>query len=655
MTNRLEPPLVPRRGGILDVLLICRISTDHQDQRSLADQEALLRRFVQEHYDGPVHFIVISGRGSGEYLDRKELAQAEEMIESQTLDLVLAEDLARLCRRVRAYEICEVAQDCGTRVIALNDYVDTARDDWHLCALFGVYRHEAYNRDTSKRIRRSLRNRFVGGGVIQSVIYGYIKPPGAKTDDELRKDQAAAPIYDEWFRMLEGGAGYAEVSDWLNSQGIRPGPYCRSSRWSVSRVRQTTFNPIIKGLRVRNKKISKRVNKTGRPRSVDAPPEERLERSVPHLAFIEPERYDRVIALLNRRNAKYCRKKAGDIDPRKDIPRKRTVFPGQHLTCGICGRLYYFGGHGRKSHLMCSGSRLYVCWNGVTCDAGLATAKIAAAVLAEVKALPDFEPVFLEMVRQEAQALHSEDDRRVEELRRQEATVRQQISKITAAIAELEASQALLDKLRSLETERDRLAAERLELERVPRALVELPDISQIRALTAEAFEGLVKGSPEAGRLARRLIPRLQARPCRLVDGGSSVLRAHLTLDLVPLIPDSRVFEGRLSTLRRDLVVDLFEMPQRAAYREQVVALLGEGLTQREVAARLGLTTTATHRAASLDRLMSELGITDPYVPLAEPPPDQPRMRRHKHARFRFEPVGTGSPQRAGDTVQDAG
>jgi hypothetical protein len=287
--------------------------------------------------------------------------------------------------------------------------------------------------------------------------------------------------------------------------------------------------------------------------------------------------------------------------------------------------------------------------------AGLAAARIAAAVLAEVTALPNFEPVFLEMVRQEAQALHSEDDRRVEKLRRQEATLRQQISKITAAIAELEDSRALLDKLRSLETERDRLAAERRELERVPRPLVELPDISQIRALVAKEFESLAKGSPEAGRLARRLIPRLEARPFRLCDGGSSVLRAHLTLDLVPLIPDSRVFEGRMSILRRDLVVDLFDMPQRAAYREQVVALLGEGLTQREVAARLGLTTTATQRAASLDKHMRSLGIVDPYVPLAEPPPDQPRMRRHKHARFRFEPVATGSPQQAGDTVQDAG
>ena len=278
MTNHLDPPLVPRRGRTLRVLGIGRISTEHQDQRSLADQEALLRRYVQEHYDGPTQWTVIAGRGSGEYLDRKDLTQAVELIESQTLDLVIAEDLGRLCRRIYAYEICETAQDSGTRVIAINDHVDTAREDWHLGALFSVFRHESYTRDTGKRIRRSLRNRFVHGGVVQFVIYGYVKPEGAKTDDELRKDEAAGPIYDEWFLMLERGASYGEVADWLNSQGIRPGPYCRSSRWNVARVRGTTLNHILKGLRVRNKKMSKRVNKTGRPRSVDAPAEERLER-----------------------------------------------------------------------------------------------------------------------------------------------------------------------------------------------------------------------------------------------------------------------------------------------------------------------------------------------------------------------------------------
>src|SRR3954451_10946967 len=98
MTNHLDPPLVARRGRTLNVLGICRISTVHQDQKSLGDQEALLRRFVQENYDGPVHWTIIAGRRSGEYLDRKVLAQAEELIESRMLDLIIAEDLARLCR-----------------------------------------------------------------------------------------------------------------------------------------------------------------------------------------------------------------------------------------------------------------------------------------------------------------------------------------------------------------------------------------------------------------------------------------------------------------------------------------------------------------------------------------------------------------------------
>jgi hypothetical protein len=37
-------------------------------------------------------------------------------------------------------------------------------------------------------------------------------------------------------------------------------------------VKQTTHNKILKGLRVRNDKMSKRINKTGHRKSVKAPP-----------------------------------------------------------------------------------------------------------------------------------------------------------------------------------------------------------------------------------------------------------------------------------------------------------------------------------------------------------------------------------------------
>jgi len=50
MFSSLDPPLRPRRGVTLHVLGICRISTVHQDLHSLDDQEALLRRYIADHY-----------------------------------------------------------------------------------------------------------------------------------------------------------------------------------------------------------------------------------------------------------------------------------------------------------------------------------------------------------------------------------------------------------------------------------------------------------------------------------------------------------------------------------------------------------------------------------------------------------------------------
>lgn len=121
MTNHLDPPLVPRRGRNLHVLGSCRIRTAHQDQRSLAYQEPLLRRFLRELYDGPAQWKSLTLRGSGKCLARKELARAGELIESHNLDLVLAEDHVRLCRRGNAYEIARrrgIAADASSPSIA---------------------------------------------------------------------------------------------------------------------------------------------------------------------------------------------------------------------------------------------------------------------------------------------------------------------------------------------------------------------------------------------------------------------------------------------------------------------------------------------------------------------------------------------------------
>jgi hypothetical protein len=149
MAKFLDPPVVPRHGRTLKVLATCRISGDNQDVKALADQAAPYRRWLSDRIDLTYAMEVLAGRGSGECLDRTEFLLAIEKVESQQFDLVLTEDVGRICRRVHAHLFCETCEDSGTRLIAINDHVDTGRDDWRLCSFFAVMRHETYNKDES--------------------------------------------------------------------------------------------------------------------------------------------------------------------------------------------------------------------------------------------------------------------------------------------------------------------------------------------------------------------------------------------------------------------------------------------------------------------------------------------------------------------------
>jgi DNA invertase Pin-like site-specific DNA recombinase len=183
----LNPPLHPRRGSILKVLGVARISGDNQDEKSLADQEALYRRWLDEHFGGHYELTMIATRGSGERVDREELGRLADAIESKEFDLIIAEDLGRIARRVHAVLICESCEDSETRLIALNDSIDTGQEDWRLYTFFASMRYESYNRDTSRRIRRSLRNRFMDDGVLRSLPFYCRRRPGAKNDLDVEK------------------------------------------------------------------------------------------------------------------------------------------------------------------------------------------------------------------------------------------------------------------------------------------------------------------------------------------------------------------------------------------------------------------------------------------------------------------------------------
>jgi site-specific DNA recombinase len=639
----LQPPLSPRDGDTIWVLGIARISGPNQDVLSLADQEALYRRWLDEHIGPGYHLVMIAGRGSGEILDREESRRARASVESSRFDLVIAEDLGRIFRRVHAQLFCELCEDYGTRLIALNDQVDTAHDNWRVLAGFANMRHEMYNADTAKRIRRTQRNRFEGGGLVQTVVFGYVKPEGTKTDAQLQKDPAAEPIYEEIFRLLEGGAGYSEVADMLNARGVKPGPYVRTPQWNCSVVSRLIHNPILKGVRVRGKKESKRVNETGRRKSVDAAPGARLERHCPHLAFIDALRYDRLIAELDERNARFRRKGVNGIDSRKNVPKKKTVWPGQHIDCGVCGRPFFYGGHGQKDHLMCRGAHDYRCWNSITVDGPSASAKLMVAIHAAIAGLPDFDPVLMQLLGAEVLEQQGDSGRKQSDLAKRLATAEREIKNLMAVFKAGATGDSLIEELACLEKEKVRIAWEQQQLARASKAPTEVPTVAEVKGMAEKAFGDLAVTSQEFGRILRGLIPRIVVFPYRLCDGGHPVLRARFTLSLASLLPSVPGLDRLASALRCPLEVDLFDPPQREGYRLRVLESTACGLKQRDIAGALGITQPAVQDAMALARCMEELGIDDPYMPLAEPPDDYNRLRMHLHPRYRFEPLNAPS------------
>jgi site-specific DNA recombinase len=630
----LSPELAPRNKRTLKVLGVCRISTEHQDARSLDAQEGLLRTWVHERYDGEIEFKIIASRGSGEILDRDAAIEIEEQAATCKYDLVIAEDLGRIYRRLHALMFCESCEDYQTRVVAINDHLDTGDPRWKMSGYFAVMRHEAYNVDTAKKIGRQLKDNFKKGGVVQTFQYGYIKPPGAKTDAEIRKDSEAENVYEKWFEILESGGSYSEVADWLNANHIPLGEYTRGNRWDCAMVSRLTRNPILKGVRQRNRKKSVRVNKTGRHKQVNASIEELLERDCPHLAFIDTDRFDRVIAMLKKRNSRYRRKDVDGKDPRAGIPKKRTRWPGQHLTCGCCGGTLEYGAHGLANHLICSNARDYKCWMSISVDGPKAKQKLTAAIVEQLKLIPEFNSELLAAIELEAKVQAVSNGQKSKALESEKQKLASQITRLMNAIKEFGPSVTVMAELQRLEQQQLEIVEQQDEIAREPTETLRVPSADEARASIATILDGILNDDAAAMRLIHQLIPTITVFPFRSVHGGNPVLRARFSLNLAAIDSQLGVLISTGHPWYIQLEVDLFDPTQRIRIREEVIELRATGMTVRKMADQLGVTLPVITQAVNLQKEMIARQIDDPYQPLTAPPDDYPKWRRHRHPRF---------------------
>jgi site-specific DNA recombinase len=635
------PAVIPRNGHTLVVGIVARISgCANQKELSLDDQVDHGKEVVRELFDGPVEYRLICTTGKGEQLDRPELAEIEAMIRTRELDLLVAEDLGRLVRGTAACIFCGIAVDQGTRVLAPNDSIDTSEESWEEDVMSACRDHVGHNSHTSKRIKHKKMNRFKKfGGATPCETYGYVKPPGATTYDDWRKDERTAEVFSSWLRMLQETLNCSAVADFLNGRGEPVGPHCRRTIWDGAMVRRITRNSILKGMPGRGFKHTIKHYETGHRISVKNP-KGPIFRDHPHLAHWDPDEFDDINARLDEAHKGSGRKHVDGADPRLRVPRKRTRFPGQHAVCWYCGRRSVWGGNGMTDNLMCNGSRHRQCWNSIGYSGAAVGRAVAAAIEAELSGLDGFDDQFREMVERAGREGGAGLAREWADLGRDEAAAESAESNLAAVITAYGPLPMFERKIQELEAGKRERARRRSALRARQEQAPRLPgSVAELRALFAEKFRGLARDSAEFGDLLRLVVPEVHVYLVRLLDGGHPLSQARVRLDLSALVPDARHAPEFENLVTRLLTINLFEPPQRERIREEAVRLTAAGLDQRQVATRLHVTQPVISRALMLDRMMRERGLDTPYVLVTEPPDDYPKLRRHLNPKSVFQPI----------------
>jgi site-specific DNA recombinase len=643
-------PRGPKNGHTPRVLIVCRISgCTKQKELSNDDQEDNAKEVAHEVFEGfrgNIYYKVIATKGKGERLDRPELVEIEKAYLSGEWDLVIFDDLSRLIRGGEAARLLGLGVDCDTRTICIQDGIDTADPNWEEDALNACSENVAHNERTSKRLKQKLMNRFKKfGGATSREIAGYTVPDDAKTFDDWSKTPGAEVWIVGGKKLLEASPNYEAAAEWLNDKSVPTGPYCKKDRWDGKMVKRFYHNTLLKGEARRGVTRTKKTHTTGR-RDREPNPEGPTYYSVPHLAYFDTHEYDKFIADLKAAHAgKGRRKKKDEQKPRErfGVVCRRTRYPGNASRCWYCGSVNVWGGNGVSENLMCNGSRRKRCWNSFGFNGRLAAERILAVIASEFRQLHGFDDQYRALIAASSRDTSFELERARAELKREEAELAALNANIRAAIKAFGDRGPVGDLLRESQEKEQTLTVKRRTLERATPRDIQIPQSSdELRGLFDDASAQLSWESPEFGELITKLVPGFWVYLVRLCDGGHLLPRARLQIRLDGIVEDARHVAGLTEFLTRDVTIDLFDQaPQRERIRGEAVRLGGADPKPRQIVRQLSekATETAVQNALKLQRRMNELSLTSPYLLIESPPDDYTKMRRHKHPKYRYEPL----------------
>ena len=293
---QLRYPIERPLGRKLRVLEYARYSTEEQHPSSIADQFSYCTQLLAsasvedadiEHLSDP--------ETSGELVSRPGIDQVRQGIRRRQWDLLLVEDSSRLFRHETACgELIESAVDQDIRIIAINDDVDTAEEDWEDPLHEAMRHHARSNYYLAKRIKQKLTGLWDKGAAVGKLRSGYRRKATNPDAEERKKkgpffdelDPRWAPVvYGAYERIVYGDPPW-RVGQRLTEQGLPKPPKAASTTWTARDVIALIKNPVYRGVEVYRATIARKHYGSGKHRLVPNSPKKILTREMPHLRIV---------------------------------------------------------------------------------------------------------------------------------------------------------------------------------------------------------------------------------------------------------------------------------------------------------------------------------------------------------------------------------
>lgn len=200
--------------------LYCRLSRDDDnegDSNSIQHQKQILEKYAKDHSITNYKFYVDDGY-SGTSFNRPGFQEMLADIEAGYVDCVIVKDMSRFGRNyLEVGMYTEIMfPDKDVRFIAINDGVDSARDDNDFTPFRNII-NEWYAKDTSKKIRAVFRAKGLSGKRLSTQTpYGYLKGENG----QLIEDTETAPVVRLIFRLAVEGNGPGKIARILREKQI---------------------------------------------------------------------------------------------------------------------------------------------------------------------------------------------------------------------------------------------------------------------------------------------------------------------------------------------------------------------------------------------------------------------------------------------------